>query len=448
MSDDLGDGLDLEGSSFDEFEKKDKTLGDLWRDNPMVKLGVVGVAAAGIFGAIMLFGGEETPVQESILPAGSEITAPPGTEAASPAYVAAVEEQNQTRLEEAQDQGGSALPTPIDPPQGRLVVPEQEEEAEDPLQRWRQLQEERLQRELQKSQNLQPAAVGDAAVEGEAVQALADAMASQMQAILENESEFIFQTMSLTDPDYARNRERRLADEARQDAQANAEAGVNPGADGDDAFFEDQDLENLETTLLSAGQILYAQLLTEANTDVPGPVLAQIVSGPLAGSRILGDFKEESELLTLNFNTVIYNGQSLSIDAIAIDPATTLTAMATEVDHRYFRRIILPMAAAFVEGAAGAIAESGLTTVTISGDTAIEDTQETDSGQEISAGVEEAGQELREILDEMAEETKVMVKIHAGTPMGILFLEPVIEDAENAPIDDAMQGPAFQASAP
>ena len=130
MSDDLDEGLDLEGSNFDEFEKKDKTLGDLWRDNPLIKVAIIGGAALAIFGTIMLFGGDEKAPETSIVPAGSDITAPPGTEEATPAYVSAVEEQNEQRIEEAMAQGGSALPTPIDPPQGRLSVPEQQEEAD------------------------------------------------------------------------------------------------------------------------------------------------------------------------------------------------------------------------------------------------------------------------------------------------------------------------------
>lgn len=431
MSDDLDEGLDLEGSNFDEFEKKDKTLGDLWRDNPLIKVAIIGGAALAIFGTIMLFGGDEKAPETSFVPAGSDITAPPGTEEATPAYVSAVEEQNEQRIEEAMAQGGSALPTPIDPPQGRLSVPEQQEEAEDPLQRWRQLQEERLQRELQKSQEMQPAPVPDGAVEGEAVQALADVMAQQMQVILEGQtSETGMQAMNMTDPFFRENAEKKLQEEAREEAEANGASGT-----GDD-FFEDEELENLENMLMPAGEIVYAQLLVEANTDVPGPVLALIVSSPLAGSKVLGTFEESNELLVLNFDTIVYNDEAFDIDGIALDPKTTLPGMATDVDHHYFKRIILPMAAAFVEGAATAISESGLTTVTIEGEAVAEETEETDTNQEIAAGVEEAGQELREILEEMADETEVTVRIAAGTPLGILFLEPVIEGGSQSEEED------------
>ena len=170
------------------------------------------------------------------------------------------------------------------------------------------------------------------------------------------------------------------------------------------------------------------------------------MSGPLAGSRILGSFEEEHELLTLTFETIVYNGESFDIDAVALDPDTTLPGLVSEVDHRYLKRIVLPMAAAFVEGAASAISESGRTTITIEGEQVAEETEETDTGQEIATGVEEAGQELREILDEMADDTEVMVRVAAGTPMGILFLEPVIEGGSE---DGAAQvGEEFQNQGP
>ena len=170
--------------------------------------------------------------------------------------------------------------------------------------------------------------------------------------------------------------------------------------------------------------------MTEANSDVPGPVLAQIASGPLSGSRVLGSFSKQKELLTIKFQTVIVDGVSIDIDAVAVDPKTTLPALATDVDHHYLMRVALPMAAAFVEGLASAISESGLTTVTVEGDVVAEESEDTSTEQDVASGIEEAGQKLREILDETADEIEVTVRVEAGTPVGILFLEPVIKPAE------------------
>lgn len=64
-----------------------------------------------------------------------------GTQSASPAYVDAIQDVNQSNLEQAVRQGESAIPIPTTPPVGRMEVqPEQEV----PLQRWRRLQDKPL----------------------------------------------------------------------------------------------------------------------------------------------------------------------------------------------------------------------------------------------------------------------------------------------------------------
>jgi intracellular multiplication protein IcmE len=414
MADDVNDdGLELDEASFDDFEKKKGTLGELWRENAMVKVGVVIAAAVAIFATIILFGGKDMPIDPSYVSGGSDISAPPGTEETSPSYVAAIEEENEARTEQAIKESGSVLPTPIDPPVGRLTVTENEAPEEDPLQRWRKLQEERLQREMLRSQTVAPDADADAA-RGEAIQALAEAMATQMQSILEKRATVRpLQYRGMTGDDW-------LNELRSQQEEEEAAAG---GGD-------DEAEENIEIVLYPAGRIAYAQILTEANSDVPGPVLAQIASGPLSGSRVLGSFSKQKELLTIKFQTVIVDGVSIDIDAVAVDPKTTLPALATDVDHHYLMRVALPMAAAFVEGLASAISESGLTTVTVEGDVVAEESEDTSTEQDVASGIEEAGQKLREILDETADEIEVTVRVEAGTPVGILFLEPVIKPAE------------------
>ncbi len=71
--------------------------------------------------------------------------AAPGTAEASPAYVAAVEEKNEADLDKALRRGDSAIPVPIEAPTDRLQLPG-EMDGEDPLHRWRRMQEERVQR--------------------------------------------------------------------------------------------------------------------------------------------------------------------------------------------------------------------------------------------------------------------------------------------------------------
>lgn len=415
------DDINLD-ESFDDFEKKNKTLGDLWRDNPLVKVGAIVGGVVLIFVVISSIGGDSAPTDDSYIGASATLKAAPATDEATPAFLEAIEETNEAAVEEAFREGTSALPVPIEPPVGVVSAPEDSLDEEDPLQRWRRLQEERLQREIQQRDTIAPAATADDINPNEAIQELAEVMSQQMSTILDSQPEFIIQSRNFTDVGFLE----RLA-ESRLEEQQIAE---------EEALLEEElSEESAEEILLPAGRIVYAQLLTEANTDVPGPVLAQLLTGPLKGNRIIGSFEAQTDLLTLNFETVIIGDESIGIDAIALDPATTLPGLATEVDNRYFQRVILPAAAAFVEGMTEAIAESGLTTVTVEGDTVAEETEETDNEQEVSAGIREAGEEVRSILDELNDEVEVLIRVEAGTPIGVLFLEPVISE-EDSDLDD------------
>lgn len=394
---------------FDDEKEESGTLGELIQSNPMIKVGIVLGVVALIFGMIILFGGKEEATVMSSVGAAPDMTAAPGTEEASIAYIEAIQDVNQQNLERAEQSGDSAIPIPIEPPQGRLEATQEEEETEDPLQRWRRLQEERLQREMERREVIEPAATAEDNGRAEAINAMAQAMSTQMQSVLERQGTYIIDQRTISE-------------------KVDEEEGEGTGENGEATDGEEAEIPQI--VIVPAGEIEYAQLITEANSDVDGPILGEIVSGPLAGSRILGEFAVEEELLSLRFNTVVVDGVSYPIQTIALDPATTLTAMATDVDHRYFQRIVLPTAAAFVEGAASIIADSGRTEVSVSGDVVVEDTRDADVREEIAGGVEEAGARLSEVLEEMNDDVEPLIIVRSGTPMGLLFLEPMTRPAD------------------
>jgi intracellular multiplication protein IcmE len=410
LMDDFADG----GDDFDGFEQPEKgTLGDLWRNNPVARIGVIALAVIFIFGTIIIFSGGDADPDRSVVSGGSNVSSTPGGENASEAYIDAVEDKNEQRFEEAVRTGGSALPTPIDPPVGRVNLPLSGDEEEDPLQRWRRLQEERLERELQVQETISPDPIPEDTSNAELVQRLADGFVQQMQSVLERQGVPPMNYRGMTGDAYLDSLE---AEEEERLAELDLPAdSTDPQTD----------------IIIGAGEIHYAQIITEANTDSPGPVLAQLVSGPLKGSRIIGQFTAQRETLTLAFSTVVVNKESVGINAVALDPDTTLPGLATEVDHRYLKRVFLPAAAAFVEGLTTAIADSGRTTVTIQGETVAEETAEASDGEEVATGIAEAGEEIREIIDEIVDETEVLIKIDRGTPMGILFLDPVTQETGN-----------------
>ncbi len=411
---------------FDEFggERSSGSVSSTITGSPVIKLALIGVAILVLVGVIALFGGEDKVVPDSRVGGGAgDLKEAPGTNAVTDNMRVALEEDNQQKFDDALKTGTSAIPTPIDPPKILLNVPENEAGGEDPLVRWKRLQEERLR--LQREQEQFTSTTQEDPKKAERVSGLRDAMMNQVNNIMGEKSIDPMQNMKVYDPS-----------KVGQDAAQNG-MSLQAGMQNADLTGTGQDGQNAPLTplkvIVPAGDIVYSQLLMEANSDVPGPIVAMLVSGPFSGSRVLGTFQLQEEYLTMHFTTLVgKDGNSIPIDALAVDPDTTLGAMATDVDHRYWQRIILPAAAKFVEGMGSAIAENGTTTVNVTGsDTAVsQQDNNLDTKQEFSKAVSEAANKVGEVLDEQSD-MPILVKVKAGTPMGLLFTRPVTDQDVN-----------------
>jgi intracellular multiplication protein IcmE len=334
----------------------------------------------------------------------------------------ALHEENNRRVEEARRTGSSVITMPVDPMRGQLPMQFEEEEAEDPLERWRQMQEDRLRNSQVRDRAVEQPVPVEVDTRTPAVNALSEAMAVQMEAILNNQGISPMKVRQVSPEDYLVRLQREDEERRQIELAKLQEQQAQISLDGD----------TTAVVLVPAGTIEYAQMITEANTDAPGPILAQIASGPLKGARLIGSFSSTDDYLTLNFNTVVLDGISYGVSAVALDPDTTLPGVATDVNRRYLQRVALPAAAAFITGLTEAIAQSGSTTVTIQGETVSEETQDLDSEQEVSAGIAEAGEEVGEILDEMGDGVEPLIRVRAGTPIGILFTAPVFDQPVTA----------------
>lgn len=427
-----------DNGDFAEFDQKKSgaNFGSMMQ-NPLVKIGMVVAALIIVIGSIMMFGGNKTETPDSVVGSGSDVKETPGTAEVSPEMKQALEEENQQRIEQAVQTGDSVLPTPIDPPKDRLPVPEQGTGEEDPLLRWRQMQEQRNQEDqqtlqaAQQQQQIQKQAQADQ--RAAALAALTSAMTSQMSQVITDPQAQALKYMEVTDLNAlisamrAQEEEKQQAAVAQyqQVAAANASPAMVNGQLIDPATGQEVAAPKV---LIKAGTIEYGQIMTEANSDIPGPVLATIASGKFSGSKLIGSFTRNEEYLMITFSTLVdKKGVSIPIQAYALDPNTTLSGMATDVDNRYWQRVIWPAAAQFVAGMGSAIAESGSTNVTVNGETVTTSQNDIDTKQEIYKGVEKAAERVSDILDEKASKTQPLVRVAAGTPLGILFTTSVTD---------------------
>ena len=425
-----------DNGDFSEFDQKksNASFGELVKGNPLIKIGMVMAALIIIIGSVVMFGGEKKEAADSVVPAGNDLKETPGTSEVSPEMKQALEDFNQQQIDQAIQTGDSVLPTPIEPPKERLPVPENGTGEDDPLLRWRQMQEERLQAEQQTLQTADQTQAQPAGPDP-ALGALTAAMSAQMSQILGEKPAENLKYMQVTDLNAFIQ-----AMNAAQNAGVDSSSvtGNNPRSEGN--YTTSSGASAIDPTtglpiqaappkvLIKAGTIEYGQLINEANSDIPGPIVALMASGKYAGGRLIGTFERKDKYLIISFNTLVdKKGVSIPIEAYALDPNTTLSGMATEVDNRYWQRVVLPAAAEFVQGLGEAIAESGSTNVTVSGDTVIQEEEDIDTRQELYKGVEKAAERVGDLLDDEANKTKILVRVAAGTPMGILFTTSVTD---------------------
>lgn len=110
-----------------------------------------------------------------------------------------------------------------------------------------------------------------------------------------------------------------------------------------------------------AGNVIFAVLDTEVNSDETSPVMATIIQGPLKDSKVIGNFQRVSDKLLLQFSVLSAPklSTSIAINAVAIDPDTAKTALSSSVNNHYMLRYGTMLASSFVSGLGQAFQSAG-----------------------------------------------------------------------------------------
>lgn len=180
--------------------------------------------------------------------------------------------------------------------------------------------------------------------------------------------------------------------------------------------------------VIKAGTVLFGVLDTAVNTDEKGPILATIVHGKYKGGKLIGkithEARQEKALLTFDTLSLPTHPTSLSVSAVAIDPDTARTALASDVDKHYLLRYGSLFASSFLEGYSKAISESGSTQTTtnsVFGATTTKTTPELSGNEQLMVALGEVGkkwgQQVRPLFN-----TPYTVTINQGTGLGLLFI--------------------------
>lgn len=186
-----------------------------------------------------------------------------------------------------------------------------------------------------------------------------------------------------------------------------------------------------QPVLIKAGTIMHAVLKTGVNSDEPGPVLAEIISGPYRGASVIGmvtGSNQNAENVVLQFNNLSPQNSDTSIQmqGYAVNPDSSNLGLATDVDHHYLERFGLVFAAAFLQGYGQAVQQSGATAVVnpLGGTTVVNPTTTATQQSKIALGT--LGQSMAQAFSKNTQRPTT-IRVAAGTPIGILVMQDVVK---------------------
>ena len=268
--------------------------------------------------------------------------------------------------------------------------------------------EDSLRRKAQRVQASSARSARLSAVQQKKIAAIATAMGNQAKSVLDTWDNFTAQEFVAGD----------LEDDKKDAKNNNGNSSNNNPTD-----------PNAGETAIKAGDIIFAVLDTHVNTDEPGPIMATIVQGKFKDAKLLGSIKfgANSKKVVLNFNklSIPELDNSISINAVAIDPSTARTAFATDVDNHYLQRYGMLFASAFLEGYSKAVTESGSKTTTTTAGVTTTEKQSLSGKEQFLAGFGSIGKKVGAQAKKQFN-IPPTVTVDAGTGLGLLFLEDIV----------------------
>jgi intracellular multiplication protein IcmE len=423
----MSDRDEFDGDAPEEFDTDlgfdDQATTNSSRNATLMKIGLVAAALVAVVVVVSMLGGSggdrTPPSQVPGNQAGGVVG--PGGETVDPKYQEAIETYNQNKINVAKETGTSVIPVDIGRGDQTLTANSSAFEQQGMTERQRRIEEQyRMEQARLAQQNMAQQDAAQAQARASAIQSMSQSMSSYLTSAVANRQPSGMSEMSIG-------------------YQSTSAGGGGYGEQTSGTGVSGGVASSAPATLLPAATIEYGQLMIEANTDAPGPVLAMVVSGKLSGARLLGTFQKTDDYLVLNFNqAVTKDGRALPIQAIALDPDSTLPGMVTEIDRKYFQRYILPAAADFISGVGEALAETQVSVTQTSSSTTTS-SNDPDFDEAISQGISDAFDGISDAVKDSGRRTQPMLRIAAGTPVGILFTAPVLDQttAEKAAEDAA-----------
>jgi len=180
--------------------------------------------------------------------------------------------------------------------------------------------------------------------------------------------------------------------------------------------------------LIKTGNIMYATLDSEVNTDDSGDVIATIRGGKWDGAKIIGNVEQGPNNIRLKFSIMApQDGRpTMRINAVALREEDAKQGMADDIDHHTFERYTLLAVASLLSGYGRAYSTPVGTTFISPGGTVSTTTTEPTNKQVIGMTVGEMGQAMaQEIRRGFNRPTTYSTPAQKG--FGLFFMQDVYE---------------------
>lgn len=180
-------------------------------------------------------------------------------------------------------------------------------------------------------------------------------------------------------------------------------------------------------TFMKAGDILNAVIETEINSDEPSPVLARIVGGKYNGAKAVCGIQNNGEKVLVECKKLNIPNmkKSLSVNLVAIDPQTTRTGLASEVDRHLFQKYVVGLGATFLKGYADALMRQNTTTSITTGGSVIISQGQLSSKDITRQGIGEVGRNVSQEIKQKAQNLKPTIHVKAGTAIGLMASDDI-----------------------
>jgi hypothetical protein len=215
----------------------------------------------------------------------------------------------------------------------------------------------------------------------------------------------------------------------RQVAAPAAPAGQygQVGVNGDGSATLKGELPNqCVNPIIRAGRQYVARATIAVNSDVGGPIMVEMVDGPLRKHRLIGKFTRKEDWLRTEFTDLVGIKDPKKINAIGLDMDTALNAVGGEVDYHTFYRYGWWGLGATLSAIGKAAQSSSDTTTVYVGDSVVQNTAK-DTSRELKIAAGDLGQSIGEIMkSRINREPTVSLKVN--DLVGIVFMDDVCGD--------------------